>query len=102
MGNGFTGVCQHLAPVVSAEALCIVPHPTHTNDLIVTYPVNKPRTKIHLKKQKKKLEKEKQKDKGENHHCHPTSISFKGFSLFSKARTDQIRLFWDVLQKNLC
>lgn len=37
VGDGFSWVRQHFAPVVSAQVLCIGAHFTHPDDLIMAY-----------------------------------------------------------------
>lgn len=39
VGDGFSWICQHFTPVVPAERVRIVAHPTHSDDLIMAHPV---------------------------------------------------------------
>lgn len=39
VGDGFSRICQHFTPVVSTKRVCIIAHPTHSDDLIMAHPV---------------------------------------------------------------
>lgn len=39
VGDRFSGICEHFAPVGTAEVVCIIANSTHTDDLIMAYTI---------------------------------------------------------------